>query len=57
MLLRVEDGDLYMQGLHSVITYKTSRKTGDPHAGKYLVAVRERSKDGSCTFVKTAYEH
>ena len=57
MLLIVEDGDPYVQGLHSVLTYKTSRKTGDPHAGKYLVAVRERSKDGSCTFVKTADAH
>ena len=49
--------DLFLLGLHAVLTYKTSRKTRDPHAGKYLVAVGERLKDGNCSFLKTADGH
>ena len=41
VLLMVEDGDPFVHGLHSVLTYETSRKKGDPHGGKYLVTVGE----------------
>ena len=37
--------------------YKTSRRRKDQYAGKYLVAVGERLKDGSCMFVKTSNSH
>ena len=37
VMLMVEDGDLFVQGLNSVLNYETSRKTGDPHGGKFLV--------------------
>ena len=57
VMLVVEDGDPFVQGIHSVLHYETSRKAGDPHAGKFLVAVGERLKDGNCSFLKTADGH
>ena len=57
VLLMVEDGDPFVQGLHSVLNCETSRKTGDLHAGKFLLAARERLKDGNCLFLKTADGH
>ena len=53
MMLMVKDGDPVVQGVHFVLTYETIRRTHDSYSGKYLVAVGERLKDESCTFVKT----
>ena len=57
MMFMVEDGDPFVQGVHSVLTYKTSRRTKDQYAGKHLVAVGEQTKDGNCMFIKTANSH
>ena len=41
MILVVEDGAPFVQGVPSVLTYKTSRRRKDQYTGKYLVAVGE----------------
>ena len=41
MVLMVEGRDLFVQGVHSVLTYETSRRRKDQYTGKHLVAVGE----------------
>ena len=57
VMLMVEDGAPFLQGMRSIPTYETSRRWKDKYAGKYLVAVGERLKDGSCMFVTAADTH
>ena len=39
VMLMVEDGAPFVQGVHSVLTYETSGRKSNQYAAKYLVAM------------------
>jgi hypothetical protein len=57
VMLMIKEGSPFVQSVHSVLMYGTTRRAKDPYTGKYLVAVGERNSEGQCTFVKTADSH
>ena len=41
VMLMAENGDPFVQGVHTMLTYETSRRREDQYSGKHLVAVGE----------------
>ena len=56
-MLMVEDGSQFVQGVHLVLMYKTSRQAKDQYAGNYLVTPGEQQDNGQCMVVKMSDPH
>ena len=57
VMMIMENVSLFVQGVHLVLMYETSRRVKDQYAVPYLVTVGEQQDNGQCMFFKTLDPH